>query len=113
MEVVEFKSPNSPRVEPEMVALRTRWGPVTRIDAVFVEGLSDVVVRGFQKVEAVFLSATMTTVDPKVMVVTPDGEPVICTVPFAIFAAIDDPATTGAELLGLLKIASILCPASA
>ena len=81
---------------------------MTKIDGGAEADVSDGDRLGFQKVDAVCLSATMTTVDPKETVDTPDGEPVSRTVPLTSFAAIADPVTTGAKLLEELKTASML-----
>lgn len=79
--VVALTSPTRLNVEDVIVALRTRYGPAT-----ITEGTSgatsydDATVRGCQKVEAVNLSVTITTVLPNLTTEIPDGLPVIITV---------------------------------
>ena len=110
--VVALMSPTSSRVEEDIVALRTRYGPARITDGSsgatpYDDNDSD--IRGCQKVVAVDLSATMTVVLPNLTTDIPEGLPVMTTVFPNDFALIEeDPETTGVPKSFTMMTASAL-----
>lgn len=89
--VVALRSPCSARVLPLSVALRTRYGPKTKMEGASGERSYRLVVEWwtFQTEYAVRLSTTKTLEVPTETTVMPEGLPVMMTVPFDARALMD------------------------